>query len=330
MASFAWKLILNTFRKPRPDVIVASGPHLFTLIAGVVMAKLRRTALVVEVRDLWPQSLVDLGALNPKSAMARILYCFERMSYRAADHIVFALPLGKEYLNKLGLDKPVTIIPNGIPQELAMNNTGKVIPQRRQYQFLAVYAGLLGVANNVDQILDAAKILDSQEPGRFGFVIYGTGPLREHLVERVATENISNVHIQAPVSRESVLAIIRGSADATLFTLRPADVFRYGISPNKISDYLAAAKPMVFSCRAGNNIALEAGCGVTADPGDSRSLAGAIANLAATDPTERKKMGERGFQYLLRHYITEDHASAFGQVIITAAGGRQSDAKVSG
>lgn len=317
MASFALQLLLNAYRSPKPDVIVASGPHLFTLFAGAIIAKLRRAQLIVEVRDLWPRTLVDLGALNPNSTMAKILCWLERTSYKAAEQIIFAIPLGHKYLEELHLQKPTTVIPNGIIQELALDKSATTVPERNQYPFLAVYAGLLGVANNVEQILDAAKILNQTQPDKFGFLIYGTGPQREHLIQRVQQEQITNVHIQEPVSRGEVLAIIRGSADATIFTLKPVDVFKYGISPNKISDYLAVAKPMVFSCRAGNDIAQLAQCGLSADPTDPRSLADAIISLSETDPKLRQQMGERGYNYMLQHYITEDHAKLFGDVVTT-------------
>jgi glycosyltransferase involved in cell wall biosynthesis len=294
---------------------VASGPHLFTLFAGAVIAKLRRSQLIVEVRDLWPRSLVDLGSLNPDSLTAKILYWLERTSYKAAEHIVFAIPLGHKYLEELNLHKPTTVIPNGIIRDLALDKSSLTVSYRNQYPFLAVYAGLLGVANNVEQILDAAKILNHIQPQRYGFLIYGTGPQRDHLIQRVHSEKISNVHIQEPVSRREVLAIIRGSADATIFTLSPVDVFRFGISPNKISDYLAVAKPMVFSCRAGNDIAKLAECGVSADPNDPSSLALAAIALSETDPQLRRQMGERGYNYMLQHFITEDHAKLFGDVV---------------
>jgi glycosyltransferase involved in cell wall biosynthesis len=315
MVSFCLQVILKSFRAPKPDVVVASSPHIFTLAAGIVVSRLRRAPLVVEVRDFWPRSLVELGGLGEGSLMTRLLYRLEKWAYQAAKGIIFVMPHGRRYLEEVGIDRESTVIPNGIRRALVDADLSVKVPERDRYPFLAVYAGLLGTANNVDVILDTAKLLEREEPGRFGILIYGNGPEQQHLAQRIEAEGISNLHLKEPVSRAEVIGILRGSADATLFTLKPVDVFRYGISPNKISDYLSSGKPMLFSCRAANDIAVEARCGISVEPGDAQAMAAALIQLDKMGPNGRKAMGDRGFRYLQEHYIIEDHADRFAEFV---------------
>lgn len=315
MVSFAVQVVMRAFRRPRPDVVVASGPHLFTLAAGMVVAWLRRAHLVVEVRDFWPRSLVDLNALRPAALSTRLLYRLERWSYAAADGIIFSMPKGNLYLHELGLDKETCVIPNGVARALAEDTSVVPVELAGNYPFVAMYSGLLGVANNVDIILEAAAILSIKHPGRFGFLLYGYGQEKERLTQRA--RQMDNVHMMDPVPHQQLLAILRGNADATLFTLRSVDVFKYGVSPNKIADYLAAAKPLVFSCNAGNDVAVLAGCGISVPPDDPEALAEALVQLAEMPQQQRQEMGQRGYKYLLENYILEDHARLFGDFVLS-------------
>lgn len=315
MVSYAVQVLLRAFRKPAPHVVVASCPHTFALAAGMLVAKLRRARFVIEVRDFWPRVLVELGGLREESLTTRLLYRLERWCYSASDGVIFVMPQGHLYLQELGINKPTTVIPNAIPRDLATDTKQTVVPEAARYSFVSVYTGLMGAATNVDVILDAAAILSERRPGHFGFLLYGQGSEKDIIEDKLAAMDLDNVHIMKPVTQRELLAILRANADATIFTAKALDVFRYGVSPNKITDYLAAAKPIVYSCESSNDVVQQAECGISVPPGDPVAMSAALEELADTPYRQRHAMGQRGYEYLKKNYIMEDQAKAFADFI---------------
>ena len=304
-ATYAVAALSVGFRRPRPDVVYASSPHLLTPLAGWVLAKVRRTPLVLEVRDLWPRSMVELGYLAEGSRLHGVLVGLERFLYRSADRIVAVAAGWERHFASFGVpaDKVILITNGAEPDDFTPKLTrDKARAQLGVDGFVAVYAGAHGPANGLDLILDAAKQLTDCT-----FLLVGDGLDKARLVARAREERIDNVRFLDAVPKEKLADVFAG-CDAGLHTLAQAELFKEAMSPNKLYDYMAARLPVITN--VGGELEkrlIAAGCAVQGSPpaGESSlpSLVAAIRNLTDRSVDERATMGARGRDYV------EEHAS---------------------
>ena len=167
--------------------------------------------------------------------------------------------------------------------------------------FTVLYAGSHGLSDALDSVLDAAAILNKKAPGRFCFRLVGDGPNKPELRRRVETENITNVLFDDPVPKREIFALLQ-EADAFIITAKKTDLYRYGISPNKLHEYMAAARPTIIAGDSHNNPIAEAGAGITVAPEDSGAIAVAAETLAAMSTDEKWNMGLRARRYIEEHH----------------------------
>lgn len=322
MLAFAAQVWLETGLRDleRPDVIVGSSPHLFAAWAAQRLAARRRVPFVLEVRDLWPQTLVDLGQVSPRHPLVLTMLGIERYLYRQARRIVSLLPGAVEHLAAKGADPgKVVWIPNGVdlaavPAPAAPDpgsappGAGPPAPATAGAPFTVIYAGAHGLANHLDVILDAARLLQQQvghEAIRFRLI--GDGPEKPRLQQRARDEGIENVRFEPPVPKHSVYAAIQ-AAQACVVTLKESPLYRWGFSLNKLFDYLACGRPVVIGVRSPYNPVAEAGAGLTVAPEDPPALAAAVRQLAALPPAERANMGRQGRAYVESRHAVETMA----------------------
>jgi len=288
------------FGLERPDVVVGSSPHLFAALGAQELARRHNVPFVLEIRDLWPQTLIELGNFSPRNPGIQVLERIERRLYRSADHIICLLPGGAEYIcEKGGRKSKITWIPNGIDLKLVPTP----YPRDSSSKFVVMYAGAHGLANGLDSILDTATILKEQGwSERVVLRFVGDGPHKARLAQRVCEEGLDMVQLEPYVSRREIYSVLQ-EADTFVITLKDASLFsRYGVSPNKLFDYLASARPVIFAIDALNNPVAESGSGITIPPEDPESMAQAIIRLANMSPQERMGMGLKG-----RHYVESHH-----------------------
>ena len=279
-----------------PDVVLGSSPHLFAAWAAERLARHHRAPFVLEVRDLWPQSLVDLGNFSEGHPFIRWLEYIERGLYRRARHIITLLPGAKEHIvQKGGRPDRITWIPNGIDAD---SLPPPEPPPARNDAFELMYAGTHGQANGLQVILEAAEKLQNR-PVRFRLV--GDGPDKPRLVEMAAKMNLTNAVFEPPVPKSQIPDLLQ-EAGAFLMVLRNSPVFRWGVSPNKLFDYMAAARPIIFSVNTSLNPVEAAGAGITVPAEDADALAEAAIHLLSMSPEERWQMGLRG-----RKYVEDNH-----------------------
>jgi len=304
---------LGTRRMCKPDIVVGSSLTLLTAFAAERLARRIRVPFVLEIRDLWPQTLIDMG-MRPHHPAVVGFGIIERYLYRNADKIVTLLPNAAEYMVPRGArPKNITCIPNGVDTEL-MPFPNVPTPQDA---FTVMYAGSHGLSDDLDSVLDAAAILNREAPGRFCFRFVGDGPNKRELQRRVATENIANVVFDDPVPRRRIFSVLQ-EADTFIITAKKTDLYRYGISPNKLHEYMAAARPTIFAGNSHNNPIAEAAAGITVAPEDSRAIAAAVEMLAAMSSDERWNMGLRARQYIEEHHDFTVLARHLEQVLRSA------------
>lgn len=261
----------------RPDVVIGSSPHLLAPLAAYCVAKHYRVGFVMEVRDLWPQTIIDMGELSERNPITRALQTLERLLYRRAEKIITLLPLGHEYITACGVpQKKVIWLPNGV--DLSRFDYG-AMPEVSHEGFRVLYLGAHGQANALDVLIQASKIVQDRGHREIRFFFVGNGPEKPKLMALARTLGLRNVEFREAVPKAEAPKTLH-EADAFILNLEKAEVFRYGISSNKLFDYLAAGKAVIFSVNAPNNPVEEAHCGLTVPPRDPEALAKAVIQLS--------------------------------------------------
>ena len=268
-----------------PDLVYASSPPLPIGLAGRNLSRHFGVPFVFEVRDPWPQALIDLGALKNPAGIAWMRW-LERRIYNAADHFVALSPGIQKSIAGQGIPSTkITVVPNASDLELFGSGDaaiGKEALELGDEDFTVIYFGAMGMANGLDYFLDAAKILKSQGNDRIKFRMVGTGGDREQLQNRVREEGLSNVRMYDPVPRTRLPDLI-AACDICTTIIRPSTEDPTW-SPNKLFDSLAAGKPVVANVRGWiADLIRENECGRTTEPTDSESFAATLQALAA-DP----------------------------------------------
>ena len=274
----------------RADVVLATTPPLFTGVAGLALARLNRAPFVLDVRDLWPAAAVSLMQISDGASL-QLAEWLERLLYREAAAVVAVTRPFCEHVDALRhTGPPTTLIPNGtLELFLEAEGTGaREALGAADSDFLVTFAGTHGIAQGLDTVLDAARLLDGE--ARFAFV--GDGPLKEPLVRLAADRDVRNVtfHPQVPLAETPALL---AASDALLVPLSAHPTFRDFV-PSKLIDAMAVGRPVVLTA-AGEAVRIleHAGAGVVAAPEDADALATAVRWLRS-HPAEAVKMGRRG------------------------------------
>jgi glycosyltransferase involved in cell wall biosynthesis len=260
-----------------------------------MLARLKRVPFLFEVRDLWPEFAIAVGVLKNPTLIKMSLW-LEKFLYRHADRVVVNSPGFVDHVTSRGA-RSVELIPNGAdPAMFAVSESGEAF--RRQHHledsFVVLYAGAHGMSNDLSVVLEAAKSLESRPEIKVVFL--GDGKEKTNLLAQADMLRLENVFFLPPVPKTEMPAALAG-ADACLAILKPLDAYKTTY-PNKVFDYMAAARPVVLAIDGVIREVVEsAGCGIFVPPGDSIKLAAAIISLAE-DRDRCRKMGLAGRSYL--------------------------------
>ena len=302
-----WRDTPRLARDFRPDVVIASSTYPLDIWVAKRLARLARAKLVFEVHDLWPLSPIEIHGLSPWHPLMLLCQTAEDTAYRHADVVVSMLPRVHEHMASRGLDlAKLHLVPNGITLD---EWSGSVPPLRDDVAFalrsaraagrtVVGYAGSMGQPNALDNLLDAARLLRN-EP--LHFVLVGDGHERERLVQRVTDEGLANVSFLPPIPKAQIPSFL-GGIDIAYIGWQRVPIYRFGIAPNKLMDYMMARCAVLHAVQAGNDPVGESGCGLTVLPDDPQAVAQGLLQLAARSPDERRSMGERGRAFVLAHH----------------------------
>lgn len=307
MLTYTWQVLKHATTKdlPKPDVIIGSSVHPFAALAGALLAKRRKVPFIFEVRDLWPQTLIDMGRLQEKSLVTWVLRKLERWLYRRADRIIVLLPKAWEYIEPLGIERErVVWIPNGVEMALYPSQPAQEETSEEESGFTFMYFGAHGQANGLDNVLQAMWLVQEQSTDKnITLRLIGDGPLKPVLIEQAEKMGLSNVQFEEAVPKNMIPSL---AAQADAFVISVLDLpklYRFGISMNKLFDYLAAAKPIIISSSAANNPVEESSGGITIAPDNPKALADAIVRLSGMPLSVRQEMGRNG-----RSYVEKNHS----------------------
>lgn len=268
----------------KADVIYTSGPHPFNWRAARYIKKKTGAKFIVETRDLWPETFVCMGKLSRNNIIARILYAHEKSIYKSADKLIFTMPLAYKYLEKIGVDiSKFNYINNGIDIE----EFNKKISEYKYYSpeysdfkgFKLVFPGAMGNANGVEKIVEAADIVNRSDYRDIRFYLFGNGTKEEELKKIKEDKKIDNLYFMGKVDKKFIPSIL-SQADVNILThAYLPELYKYGISPNKIFEYYASGKPIISNVECGFDLVEEYKCGRTVKPLDGKYIAEAVLDF---------------------------------------------------
>ena len=303
----------------RPDVIVCTSPQFFTACAAYVLSLFKRRPFVFELRDLWPDSILAVGAVADSKGI-RALKRLEYFLYRKAARIVSVTNSFKSVLSGNGIPaEKIAVVRNGT--DLAAFTPGTkpdelVQRHRLEGKFVAAYIGTVGMAHGLSTILDAAEKLAPNKS--VAFVVVGDGAEHSSLQEETRRRKLSNVIFVGRVGKDEVLRYWR-LADVALVLLRDRPVFRH-VLPSKIFEAMATARPIVLGVLGESAELLKAaGAGIVIRPESADALAEAITRLAA-HPEEAARMGANGRRLVETEFDRDKLAAAMLDELRAVAG----------
>jgi glycosyltransferase involved in cell wall biosynthesis len=319
MAAFALRLErLPTHRLPRPDAILVSSPSLFPIVVAARWARRFGARLVFEVRDIWPLTLQELGGLSRRHPLVMLMQRLEDYAYRVADNVVSVLPAADRHMVSRGMEPAkFNYLPNGIDLATARTNGSAPSAIRdaiRPGTFTVGFVGTLGKANVLETLIDAARLLG---PDEASVIVVGHGPEREQLMARAA--DLPNLTFVGPIPKGEVGIAVK-LFDACYVGYRRSSLYRFGVSPNKLYEYMAVGRPVLFAADAANQPVQEADCGCTVPPEDPAALAAAIRSLAACSPAQRERLGANARAYVERHHDYERLAVELAEILLRDRG----------
>ncbi|MEO8151866.1 MAG: glycosyltransferase family 4 protein [Rhizobacter sp.] len=315
-----WRDAGQWAREFKPDVVIASSTYPMDIYVARRIARMAGAKLVYEVHDLWPLSPIELTGMSPRHPWALLCQKAENDAYRDADVVVSMLPKVAEHMAAHGLDlRKLHIVPNGMspeewegePVPLTAELAAYIASQKKAGRRVVGYAGSHGLPNALDVLLSAAA---SMKDEAVSFVLVGDGHEKARLAQRVHDEQLGNVALFPPIPKGQIPALLR-EVDVAYIGWQRVPIYRFGIAPNKLMDYMMAGCAVLHSVEAGNDPVVEADCGVTVAPESPEAVATGVRKLLAATEAERSAMGERGRTFVQAHHAYPVLARRFIQAV---------------
>jgi colanic acid biosynthesis glycosyl transferase WcaI len=313
LSYFSWmfsSMLLGGPRTPRPDVLVATSPQFLCALSGFFIARAKRVPFVLEIRDLWPDSILAVGALKEGFTIS-VLRALERFLYAVADAIVIVSPGFRPHMRALGIaDEKVHLLPNGVDLDRFSPGSADCDVYAEHGiggSFRVLYTGTVGMAHGLEIMLEAGEQL--RDLPEVAMVVVGEGARRADLLQEVARRGLTNVHFVPMQPRETMTDWIRG-ASAVLVHLRKTALFE-GVLPSKMFEYMGCGKAILMGVGgSAAEIVEEAECGFRFEPANAGELVQLIRRLMNERP-ELERRGASGRAYVERFYDREKLAAKY-------------------
>ena len=303
----------------KPDIIIGSLMHPLAALLGYKLAKKMNAKFYFEERDLWPQSLIDLGKISRKNPLVTILSKIELFLYNKADKIIVLFDKAPEYVRGRGISSDkVVYLPNGV--DLKRYNIENTTPSRHfkllseikeKNKFLIIYTGAHSLANYLNEMLNIAKKIE-ENTNDIHFVLIGDGPEKQNLIKRVDEEGILNVNFLPAVQKEYIPSLLK-CADAGIITMRDAAVYRWGVSLNKMYDYMAASLPIFMLANLQSSVIETENLGFITN-GSNKLINGIIQTYK--QPNKVEHYGTNALNYVENNHSWEVLAKQLSDVML--------------
>ena len=301
--TFMISATLLSFFIKRPDVILATSPQFFCGWAGILVSWIKRKPLVLEIRDLWPDSIVATGAIKNKPIIGMLSY-LEKKMYSYCRKIVTVGPSYKKMIIKKGItESKISVIENGLNKNLFKpqqpNNTFKT-QLGLEGKFICSYVGTIGLASGLDVVIRCAKLLKSRNKNDISFLLVGDGAVKNILEEEANSQNLDNIVFTGLIDKEKVPEVL-SFTDVALIHLKENKLFRTVI-PSKLYETAGMGLPIINGVEGSTSEFIErSGCGLSIKPGDAEDLYQALLDLKI-NPKKARDMGESGHNYVTKYY----------------------------
>jgi glycosyltransferase involved in cell wall biosynthesis len=304
------------------DLVVSTSPQFFCGLAGYFVSRRLNCPWVVEIRDLWPESIHAVGAVRGRGVIG-LLERIERFLYRKPNHIVALTAAFKRHIAARGIPpEKIDVVTNGADLEQF-----QPLPKRNGFrarhgldgQFVAAYVGTHGMAHALGTVLNAAKLLEKEPQVRF--LLVGDGAERENLLKRQAELNLNNVLMLPQQNKKSIPEILAAS-DACMVLLRRTELFKTVI-PSKIFEAMAMERPIILGVDGeSRNIVEGSGSGVFIEPENAEQLADAVLRMSR-EPAWAERLGKTGGDFVRRQFNRDALAADYLGVLEAVAAGRR-------
>jgi glycosyltransferase involved in cell wall biosynthesis len=309
----------------RPDVVIATSPQFFCGWAGVIVTALRRLPFVLEIRDIWPESIEAVGAMGNRRLL-RALEWLEHRMYAVATRIV---TVGDGYRGKLverGVDaQRIDVIPNGVDLgAFAAGADGSGVRERYRLgdHFVCAYLGTIGMGCGLDVVLRAAQLLRERGRDDVRFLLVGDGAVREELEARAHAEGLDERVIFTGRQPKNDMPAFLAATDACLVHLTRTELFKT-VLPSKIFEGAAMGKPIILGVEGfAAELVASAEAGICIQPENEHELVEATSKLAA-DPALARRLGAAGHERIASRYTYDRLAAEYEQLLIQLAAGER-------
>lgn len=294
-----------------PDLIIGSTVHLPAALAAYRLARRHGVPFIFEMRDFSPRTLVDIGAISRFNPLTLCMGALEKYLCHQARRVISVLPGGSDYVAEIGADaSKVTYIPNGVDAGWFDRYSPAIKPHSEEARFFQqhgdgvvfTYSGAHGYANGLETVVEAALLLQQAGVKGIHILLVGSGPAKDGLIRTARENGLTNVTFMPPVPKDRVPAILVRS-DVCIFHLRNSRAYRYGLSPNKLYEYMAAARPVIA---AADNLPVPGfsrfGRHIPSD--DPRALADAMLDMYHMSRDTRERLGLEGRKYFEQFHST--------------------------
>jgi glycosyltransferase involved in cell wall biosynthesis len=307
----------------RFSVVIASSTYPLDMVPAWTLSRLQRARLVFEVHDLWPLSPMELGGFSPLHPFILLMQWGENFAYRRCDACVSLLPKALDHMLGHGLQRRKYLhIPNGVDlgeweslqEELGPEHVRALDELRGRHGFVLGYVGGHGLSNALDTLVEAVAGAGSLS---FGVAMIGAGPCKETLARKARELGIGDRMVFLPPIPKRQVPKALSAMDALYIGWQRTALYRFGISPNKLFDYMMSGKPILHAIEAGNDPVAEAACGVSVEPESPRALLDGLEFILHLSPEARGSMGARGREFVLQRHVVAHLADRMLKAVTT-------------
>ena len=314
--SYTFSSLIKVLFLKKPDVYIVTSPSIFVGISAIIVSKLKRVPFVLEVRDLWPESAVATGVLNNK-ILLNILYWLEYRLYKYSEKIVVLTPAFKENIEKRFPEfiGKIEIITNGADFSImGKEHQGEQLREKLGWSDKKVftYLGAHGVANDLMQVVEAAKAFKDEK--KVHFVLIGDGMQKKFLKEKAKEYELTNIDFIDSVPKYEVVDYVNAS-DVCMAILKKTDTFKT-VYPNKVFDYMSCKKPVFVTIDGITRDLIEtSNCGLYAEPENLDEFKNIVDKFLSMSYDELQTFGENGYKYVKDKYDREKLAERYIELV---------------
>ncbi len=311
---FSFKIFFLPFKLSKPDVIVVSPMAPFSIFPAWILAKIYSARLIYEVKDIWPLTLVEIGGFSFNNPLIKLMSWSERFALKRSDVVVSNLQNYDEYMkHRIGECNKFEWISNGVNLkdvkfgELLSEEILNKIPK---HKFIVGYFGSLGPSNAIDYYLKAIRLINKSK--NIVFLFAGNGELKDEIEQLSKVDD--RVIFLGMVNKKTAFKLMEIS-DVLFKGNLSKDIYKYGMSPIKLFEYLLSGTPVVHSTNVKNDLVKISNSGVSVNAEDSDAIAHAILKVEGMTEDERNALGKNGKKYVKHHFSYEELAKKFNKII---------------